>query len=76
MIGDFAGDKEAVTQSSPLTHQDRLLWLAGLEIECTNDSIPGKVRNGNEYLDCPICGGTGKVARFPMLREELPDEPC
>ena len=70
MMGDFAGDMEAVTQSSPITHQDRLFWLAGLETECTNDSIPGKVRNGNEYLDCPICEGTGKVVRFPMLRQE------
>ena len=70
MVGNFIGKEGAVTQSSPLTHQDRLLWLAEQETECTNDSIPGKVRNGNKYLDCPICGGTGKVVCFPMLREE------
>ena len=72
MIGDFIGEEGATTQSSPLTHQDRLLAIAEQEIECTNDSIPGKVRNGNEYLDCPVCEGTGKVARFPMLRQECP----
>ena len=61
------------------THLDRLLWLAGLEtlcpclVEelypqcsvCTDIMGPGK-----HSEKCLQCGGTGKVPRFPMLRQE------
>ena len=43
----------------------RLTRLAGMERACSNDSIPGKIRNGNDYIFCPECKGSGQVYLFP-----------
>ena len=50
----------------------RLTRLAGMERACSNDSIPGKIRNGNDYIFCPECKGSGQVYLFP---DEV-REPC
>ena len=55
------------------THQDRLLWLAEQEVDCpiyhSNNIEPTCTHITPHCLTC-VCGGTGKVPRFPMLREE------
>jgi len=56
-----------------MNRTDKLLWLAGLEMDC-----PGIEIGDGEYsgctapappADCPGCKGTGKVPKFPMLRK-------
>lgn len=58
--------------NEPLTHAERLLWLAGLMVKCSCPEC-----HGNPVVDSYVCQGkqlcckgTGEVPRFPMLRQE------
>lgn len=55
-----------------MTSQEILVWLAGLEDECLadNDGAPGETAyaGGKHGVEC-YCGGSGKVARYRLLRE-------
>ena len=54
------------------THQERLLWLAQQETTCRHDKVQAwDITEGP--ANCPDCGGTGKVPRFPTLRQECPE---
>lgn len=47
---------DILTSDVLLRHVAERCWIL-----CSNDSIPGKIRNGNDYMDCPECKGTGKL---------------
>ena len=55
-----------------LTHTGRLLELAQQETACRHDKVQAwDLAEGP--ANCPDCGGTGKVAESPMLRQECPE---
>mgnify|MGYP001570172848 CR=1 FL=1 len=55
-----------------LTHAERMLRLAEQTAPCPHAKVQAwDVPEG--LSACPDCGGTGRVALYPMLRRECPD---
>ena len=59
--------------SEQMTHAERVLWLAEREEDClvyhSTNIEPGCTHTSLHCSIC-ICHGTGKVPRYPMLRQE------
>ena len=54
-----------------MTHQEKLLRLAGQEKECPGDRVVPPPSYGilHALAHCTRCDDTGKVLRFPTLRQ-------